>query len=931
MIAFACAHCGMKFQVKPEFAGRSTLCPTCKQPLTVPTDTVGARPLPESCLEGPPTSLSQAGIAGEVTLAANVPAADDETRVRPGAEPPRSVAEVLQTDQSGGQRYLLEGEVARGGMGAVLRAVDRDIRREVAIKYLLDQSDPRKKARFVEEAQVTGQLEHPNIVPVHELGIDARGHLFFSMKMVKGRSLQQVLQELREEPRSAGKEWPLSRLLNIFVGVCHALAYAHSRGVVHRDLKPANIMVGDFGEVYVMDWGLAKVMTRMDPAARPGTVIQSAPSFAWTETEASSGPVQTSRSADEDKTLDGQVMGTALYMPPEQALGRISDIDPRSDIYALGAVLYVMLTLEPPVDRTGGFQTILQRVTAGEILPPEMRAPARHVPPELSAVAMKALAKDRQDRYASVEGLRRDIERYLEGRSVSAKQDTLRELFWKLVKRNRGVSAALAVALVVITVIVSVGYRYNYQARRKAETAYAQYLQEQSEKETRTQLAVPALVHSALLLANQGQHDEAWTQVELALNYEPGHAAALLRKAQLQMARKNWPAAEPLLAEYLRQHPRDADARKLAELCAARDPNDPTALLAAAAVLQRQKVYGLANLLLQELERKRELLKPLLATYQKQIDAEWRGMGKELRLDESGRFVFALHYGVKGVRNLDPLKGIPLSRLVIKQAEEIKDLAPLKGMPLDSLEMRNCRQITDLAPLEGMPLRRLMLADCRVLIDLGPLRGMPLRELELHECDKIQDLTPLQGMPLTRLSLRGCGLVGDLKPLRGTRLTRLNLDGCRLIRNLDPLEDMPLEWLRLNHCPVENLLPLNGMPLRTVILQRTKVRSLEPLADSPLTTLNISHTPIESLAPLAHTPLQRLFMHHTPRLHDVTPLKEVTSLEAISFTPANIKTGMDILRGMKGLQVIGWSEFQQATAEEFWKKYDAGNFKKARP
>ncbi len=252
MFAFSCSHCGMKFQVKPEFAGRATRCPTCKQPLVVPLEATLATTPRLSNLDGLLSSLARAGIAGDITLAAQQPS--------DRADAPPSVAEVLRTRQAKGQRYLLEGEIARGGMGAVLRAIDCDIRREVAVKFLLDQTDPRKTARFVEEAQITGQLEHSNIVPIHELGVDARNLLFFSMKMVKGRSLQQVLQQLHDEPRSAEKEYSLGRLLNIFVSVCHALAYAHSRGVVHRDLKPANIMIGDFGEVYVMDWGLAKVL-----------------------------------------------------------------------------------------------------------------------------------------------------------------------------------------------------------------------------------------------------------------------------------------------------------------------------------------------------------------------------------------------------------------------------------------------------------------------------------------------------------------------------------------------------------------------------------------------------------------------------------------------------------------------------------------------
>ncbi len=166
-----------------------------------------------------------------------------------------SVTDLLSGSVRQGSRYTIESEIARGGMGAVVRAVDCDIRREVAIKYMLDDSDQGRKARFVEEAQITGQLEHPNIVPIHELGLDADKRLFFAMKLVNGRSLGQIVNELRKQPATAEKTWPLSRLLNIFVSICHALAYAHSRGVIHRDLKPANIMVGDFGEVYVMDWG----------------------------------------------------------------------------------------------------------------------------------------------------------------------------------------------------------------------------------------------------------------------------------------------------------------------------------------------------------------------------------------------------------------------------------------------------------------------------------------------------------------------------------------------------------------------------------------------------------------------------------------------------------------------------------------------------
>ena len=368
MIQFSCSQCGTKIKVKPEFAGRSSKCPTCKHPLVVPAPDKTLASLPKDQIDGTDSSLAKAGVDGGVTLMQASNAA------RPGQKP---VQELLARQGKKGQRYLIEAEIARGGMGAVLRAVDCDIRREVAVKYLLDQTDPKKKLRFIEEAQITGQLEHPNIPPVHELGTDAQKRLFFSMKMVKGRSLAQILDDLRQNPKTAEKEWSLGRLLNVFVNVCNGLAYAHSRGVVHRDLKPANIMVGDFGEVYVMDWGLAKVLKGGQAVAATvavaPAVVQPSPSVSAKR----SSKVDTSREAEADLTQEGSVLGTPVYMPPEQATGHVDAIDHRSDIYSLGAILYEMLTLQAPVDKEGGYLAILMRVMEGEIVPPEQRDPKR--------------------------------------------------------------------------------------------------------------------------------------------------------------------------------------------------------------------------------------------------------------------------------------------------------------------------------------------------------------------------------------------------------------------------------------------------------------------------------------------------------------------------------------------------------------------------
>lgn len=845
MISFSCSHCGMKLRVKPEFAGRSSKCPTCKKPLVVPPPDKTLAQIATGQIEGTDSSLAKAGVDGGVTLASAAP---------PGS---KSVGEVLARRSTKDGRYLIEGEIGRGGMGSVLRAVDCDIRREVALKYLLNQSDVPKKLRFVEEAQITGQLEHPNIVPIHELGVDNLKRLFFSMKMVKGRSLAQVLDDLRQNPSQAEKEWSLSRLLNIFVNICNALAYAHSRGVIHRDLKPANVMVGDFGEVYVMDWGLAKVMREGPPAGKAGSPAAVAiptrptapgplPAVAASDPSISakrSSKVETSREGDADLTQEGAILGTPVYMPPEQASGNIDAIDQRSDIYSLGAILYEMLTLQAPIDKEGGYLAILMRVMQGEIISPEQRNPQRanagKIPREVAAIAMKALAKNPQVRYPNVEALRRDIERFQEGRSVSAKEDTKGEMLWKFVKRNKVVSAAT----VVVAVVLLWSSVANYIARRQVQD--------------RTAKAVPALVENARLSVERRKFANALLNADLALAYAPDHAEARLLKGQLLILDRKFSEAGVELDQYLRRRPEDAPARRLRELCSRPLPDDVSNLLAMALVFEQQKNLDLADgLLTQHASNSFEARKKLLELYRKKIETHWPGLGQQLSMDGAGIYSLNL-YNQKRLTRLDCLEGMPITTLNLGDCTGVEDLTPLKGMPLAWLDLLNCSQVRDLTPLHGMPLTTLHLTGCTGFRDLAPLRGTPLTVLSLNGCTQVRDLTGLKGIPLTTLSLHGCGGVQDLAPLHGMPLATLRLYGCEKVQDLTPLQGMPLTTLDLTYC--------GG------------VQDLTPLKELPLTSLN---------------------------------------------TPRNNMKGMDVLRRMKSLQALNGMK-----AEDFWKKYDAGELK----
>ncbi len=413
---------------------------------------------------------------------------DDTTIVDPPGQGPSTQADSdsieAELGDCGAGRYSEQSTIGKGGMGEIVLCVEQNTRREVAMKRMLPTAagHAKQRARFVEEAQVTAQLEHPNIVPVHELGRDADGAIYFTMKLVKGRSLAEILTAARDGEESHS----LVELLGVFLKVCDGVAFAHSRGVVHRDLKPANIMVGDFGEVLVMDWGIARIVGGDDGADEIG--------------------VQSNRQdadAPAMHTMIGSIMGSPPYMPPEQAAGEIDKIDHRSDIYSLGAILYVILTLKSPIEgRTA--REMIDTVIAGDIQPPEKRASDRDIPRELSAVVMKCMARFRGRRYQSVPDLQRDVSLYLEGRSVSAAPDTFAQALVKLIKRNKGISVAVAAAAVILIAVVSVAFVRVTGAMQRAISGEQQAVTAQQQQRATALAASQELCQRAVRAAEQG-------------------------------------------------------------------------------------------------------------------------------------------------------------------------------------------------------------------------------------------------------------------------------------------------------------------------------------------------------------------------------------------------------------------------------------------
>jgi serine/threonine protein kinase len=289
------------------------------------------------------------------------------------------------------ETYLLEREVGKGGIGRILAARDRTLGRTVAIKELL--RDSASEVRFIREALVTARLEHPNIVPVYEAGRWPSGEPFYTMKLVSGRPLSEVI-------KASGSFTERLALLPAAIAVADAIGYAHSKRVIHRDIKPHNVIVGDFGETVVIDWGLAK-----DLNARDGDDV----------------PIERAAVGSADATTLGDVMGTPAYMPPEQARGEV--VDERADVYSIGALLYHLLAGVAPYAPTEAATIpsptqVIADVVLRPPVPLEQREPA--VPVELCTLVLKAMARDPADRYPTAKELADDLKRYQTGQLVRA-------------------------------------------------------------------------------------------------------------------------------------------------------------------------------------------------------------------------------------------------------------------------------------------------------------------------------------------------------------------------------------------------------------------------------------------------------------------------------------------------------------------------------
>lgn len=332
------------------------------------------------------------------------------------------------------------GTIARGGMGVIERVWDARLRRPLARKLVPcsihgphSSADRRRLSRFLQEARVSSQLQHPGILPIHDIGVDEQGHPYFTMPIVHGDHLGTVIRKLH----AADSAWSLPRVLQVIVAVSEVVAYAHSKGVVHRDLKPQNVMVGRFGETFVMDWGVAKLI---DCAAAPATNGDSV----VLDSIATSTDVALN-------TLPGDVLGTPSYMAPEQASGALECMGPSIDQYAIGAILYEVIANRRPYSDAPETDTPEQLIATVRRAPPTpLERLVPKAPAELLAICAKAMQRDPIARYASVEALGTDLRAFLEQRVVRAHDTGPLASLGKWVRRHRGVAALLVLIVLLV-------------------------------------------------------------------------------------------------------------------------------------------------------------------------------------------------------------------------------------------------------------------------------------------------------------------------------------------------------------------------------------------------------------------------------------------------------------------------------------------------
>ena len=827
----------------------------------------------------------------------NLPAADDYDKV----------VDSFYKDLKSEHPYQYQEAIGEGGMGIVDMVKDKKCLRSIAKKTLnKTKFDKESIIRFTEEAQITAQLEHPNIVPVYEMGLDEKDQLYYTMKMVKGRNLKEILKGIKDGDQKIIEKFPLSNLLEIYMAVCDAMSYACSRKIVHRDLKPDNIMVGDFGEVYLVDWGLAKIISNealKSTESIPEWIVKEVYNKEDVSTDKllkELRKVDSLRTKDESLNIsfNDVLIGTPQYMSPERISG---EADECSEVYALGAILYNILTLELTVSGDN-LEEIVTKIFEEDIKNPlEFKnlphLPGGKVPAGLAAVAMKALSAEPFDRYHTVSQLRNEISAWEDGYITEAEKAGPWLMLWSMIKRHRietGIALIFFASLIIIYTLFAMKLKED---RLLAEHSEKMALNQKQVVESET----TALVSKSLEL--QDKIDELQRL-----------APELYDRSNFFIENRNLVRAERAAQDACRLYPEREFYVQLANIQQSRG-----LFKASVRTYQKALKYSgieedieLTTYINTDEKTIRESIRFSKEFTDKKIDSYLDLLKFKELLVKQSRFREAAIVSKKLFIDTTKMKSDILKRLskthldfinrrtlqvgvdggftLNLKGKGIKDIGPLAGIPFKSLDLGD-NPISDLSPLKGMPLEILKINKTKVR-DISAIKGAPLKTFEARDTE-VDNLEALSGAPIVDLRLEK-SKIKSLKGLTSPFIKYADFSHTYL-KSLEGLNFRSLRVLEIDNTQITDLSPLKNSSLKALHMRDTKIEDISPLKKVFLTYLDLQSTPVKDFSALSSTPLEKFYAENTA-------LKDLSFLKGKLLTTFNARktqiTDINVLRGM---------------------------------
>ena len=608
-----------------------------------------------------------------------------------------------------GRRYVQPRIHAQGGMKMIISSSDRLIRRQVAIAKMKENKLDRDSLKlFLHEARILARLDHPNIVPLYDIGLDPGGEPYFTMKLLSGETLEDILLRLSKDSDEYLQKYSLSHLLEIFLKVSEAVAFAHSRNVVHRDLKPANIQVSDYGEVLLCDWGLAKDINLPD---------QSTQEIHLTEVLS-------------QQTICGVIKGTPGYMAPEQLDLENGDITEKTDIYSLGCILYALLTHTKPIE-SDSLEMLKKKTMEGQVIPASQRS-SKNIPKALEAVVSKAMSVKPQERYPDAKSLIKEVRAFLDGYATKAQNADFKTQIMLLFKRHRAISLSVAISFIIIGLLVAFFLvklkDREHSALKAMHEAEKQKLEAEKQKEDKVRLSrmvAPEFLAKASSDLRSFNFENALKYSKLCTSLDESLIDAWILYGRMELGKLNFFNAAAAFSKAKDQK----RFKSLYDICIELEKNEVNP--------------NIPELIIQLKKMGENYIVPaLIGTFNKNNSAESKILTIRKIYD---------HYH-NHVKSPKPLLSPDCTRLSFTNGNKwvIQDLNLFCNFPIESLIISKS-PITDLRALKSMNLKKLDISKTQIT-SIYSLKALQLEELNIADT-KITDIRSIQNQPIKILNI----------------------------------------------------------------------------------------------------------------------------------------------------------------------------------